>query len=389
MIYKMDGFIKEIKNEINSLYVKPMSIELNDLAIIKLVLVKLSYICSRDDRFFLYKEDISLRRKIYNKRLSFNSKNIKISCKSYCVFIQKILKKIGINTSLFSAGKDEFKHFGLIYESKNKKYYIDPLHDLVNLKICAKTQYFCCEYNKISNLTTLDDKKNQKINEIIKFNECYENFIKTISSLKIAGIGEIIEYILLNSNLISVSDSIIFLNKVIEDTFLSKYKEKIGISYCVTLKTINLHERQKIRKRSNNMCIKYLDKTFYYFPSIKLMIKNIVKDIYTKPKYDINMYRYLRDKHGNRQILDNIYFQKLFCELEREFNLSEEDISISSGDIFINKLDIKFSIYKHKYLFLETNNKSFYYKIKCFGLKVYKKNIKKAEFKKQFKYFKR
>lgn len=48
----MDGFIKEIKNEINSLYVKPMSIELNDLAIIKLVLVKLSYICSRDDRFF-------------------------------------------------------------------------------------------------------------------------------------------------------------------------------------------------------------------------------------------------------------------------------------------------------------------------------------------------
>ena len=52
MIYKMDGFIKEIKNEINSLYVKPMSIELNDLAIIKLVLVKLSYICSRDDLFF-------------------------------------------------------------------------------------------------------------------------------------------------------------------------------------------------------------------------------------------------------------------------------------------------------------------------------------------------
>ena len=91
------------------------------------------------------------------------------------------------------------------------------------------------------------------------------------------------------------------------------------------------------------------------------------------------MYKYLKDRQGNRQILDNIYFQKLFWELEREFNLSEKDISVSSGDILIKKLDIKFSIYKHKYLCLKKDNKTYYYKIKYFGLKVNKKVLKKFE----------
>ncbi len=375
----MNKFIKEIKNEINSFKIKPMSNELKDLAIIKHVLIKLSNICSRDDRFFLYKEDIALRRKIYNKRLLFNDKSIKISCKSYCVFIQKILKKLGVNISLFSAGKDEFKHFGLIYESKNEKYYIDPLHDLVNLKICAKTQYFCCEYNKIPNLTILDVKKHQVIDQIIDYKKNYNKFLKAVLSLSSANMGEIIEYIMLNSNLSSVSDSIIFLNKIIDDTFLSKYKEKIKISYCATLKKINLQDKRKIKKGLNGLCIQCFDNIIYYFPSIKYIVKSAVKDIYTRPKYDIKMYKYLKDRQGNRQILDNIYFQKLFWELEREFNLSEKDISVSSGDILIKKLDIKFSIYKHKYLCLKKDNKTYYYKIKYFGLKVNKKVLKKFE----------
>ena len=127
------------------------------------------------------------------------------------------------------------------------------------------------------------------------------------------------------------------------------------------------------------MCIQCFDNIIYYFPSNKYIVKSAVKDIYARPKYDIKMYKYLKDRQGNRQILDNIYFQKLFWELEREFNLSEKDLSVSSGDILIKKLDIKFSIYKHKYLCLKKDNKTYYYKIKYFGLKVNKKVLKKFE----------
>lgn len=375
----MKKFVKEIKKEINCFNFETMSMELKDLAIIKYVLIKLSNICSRDDRFFLYKENISLRRKIYNKHLIFNKKGIKISCRSYCIFVQKILKKLEINTILFSAGKDEFKHFALIYAHKNKKYYIDPLHDLVNLKIGAKTQYFCYKYDKIHDLTDLNIEQHEKINKIIGYKEQYNDFLKTLpSNLKLCDIDDIIKNNILSSSLVSASDFIIFLNKFVNDSILSKYKEKIKVSYCVTLKKIKLHDKCKLKKGLNGLCIQYFDKTKYWFPSVKHMINDsiLIKYIYTKPKYDIKTYKYFKENNVNRQILDNIYFQKIIYDIENIYNIEQSDIEIINDIIFIKKLNIEFYIYKYKYLCMKTNEKVVYFIIKNFGQIIIKKQLK-------------
>lgn len=368
----MKQFIKELKNEIENFDIKPKFLELKNLAVIKLVLIKLSKICSRDDRFFLYKENISLRRKIYNKNLVFNKKHLKISCKSYCVLIQKILQQLNIKTTLFSAGKDEFKHFALIYTEADKKYYIDPLLDLVNLKIDANTQYFCCDYNKLQDLNILDNEQQSKINSIIKYKESYSNFLKTLPNNLSS--NKILKYIILSSNLDSVSDCMIFLAKVIDDAF-PNYKSDIKTSYCTVVETTKLKDKHKIAKGLNGLTFQYLNSFIYYFPSTRCFLETpiSIKNIYIKPKYDLKNYKYIRKNDANRQIIDNIQFQKIFFNLEKEFNLEEKDISINDGDILIKKLNTKFSIYKHKYLCLTDGSGSFYFKIKNFGFKVSKK----------------
>lgn len=373
----MKDFVKEIKKEVASFNFEDR--ELKDLAIIKHVLIKLSQVCIRDDLFFLYKEDLFLRRKIYNKRVSLNEhKNTKISCKSYCILIQKVLKHLRVRTVLFSAGKDEFKHFALIYINGVKKYYIDPLHDLVNFKVGADSQFFCSKYDKIPSLTVLKKAQHREIDKIIGFREKYNSFLLTIKKNVIFGdVSEIIKFIMLNSNFFSVADTIIFLNKVINDTDLLKYKEKIEISYCVVLKNIRLKDK-KLRKGLAGLFIQYINDTIFYFPTIKYIISNsnVIKNIYIKPKFNLKIYRYLRGNDANRQVLDNIYFQKLTWMFENKYNLTEKDFSIIKDEIFIKSLNIKFSIYKHKYLCLKQNYKIFYFKIKFFGAKVIKHRLR-------------
>lgn len=241
-IFKMKKFIKEVELEISNF--KPISANLQDLAIIKHVLIKLSNICSRDDRFFLYKENICLRRRIYNKNLKFNKNGMKISCKSYCNLVKNILNSLNIKTSLFSAGTDEFKHYALLYENKSKKYYIDPLHDLVNFKVGAKAEYFCCEYHKISNLTILSESQQDEINQAIKYKENYKDKLNCIlHEIKESDVCSILKEILKNLNLISIisiSDNITLLNKVIQDNALQDCKNNIQISYCITKKVFHL-----------------------------------------------------------------------------------------------------------------------------------------------------
>lgn len=376
-IFKMKKFIKEVELEISNF--KPISANLQDLAIIKHVLIKLSNICSRDDRFFLYKENIYLRRKIYNKNLKFNKKGMKVSCKSYCNLVKNILSSLNIKTSLFSAGTDEFKHYALLYENKNKKYYIDPLHDLVNFKVGSKAEYFCCEYHKISNLTILSESQQDEINNAIKYKEIYRDKLNCIlHEIKQSDVCLVLKVILKNLNLISISDNITLLNKAIQDSALQDYKNNIQISYCITKKSFSLDNTSLIKKRCCGIYIKYNNEIIYFFPSIKCFLQNPldVNFVYVKPKVNLKTYQYLRENNVNRQILDNVYFQKVFYIIEKEYNINENDIEILHNNILIEKLNLKFCIYKSRYLCVIINHKIYYYKIKNFGESILKKELK-------------
>lgn len=372
----MKKFIKEIKNEINNLKFGPISTELKSLTIIKYVLVKLSRICSRDDRFFLYKENLALRRKIYNRKLRYNKKNIKVSCKSFCCFIQEILNKLEIKTLLFSPGQDEFRHYVLIYSGKSKNYFIDPLLDLVNFKIYSEAQFFCTEYEKFPNVCALSTSENNIINSIINYKpKDYNNILKFEKTNKTNNVLDLLLSKTKESMLYSVSDLVIYLNKVIDNT-IKELKEKISISYCLAYKNIkNQKTNKNIKKNDLGVCISYNNQVFYIFPNVNndfMILSGELEDlIYVKPKITIKTFQNFKNLKANRQILDNIYFQKIFFEIENNENVSESDISIDKkGNIHLIKHGITFSIYKNKYLLIKTSQNQELINVKDFGRKI-------------------
>mgnify|MGYP004638868195 CR=1 FL=1 len=381
----MQKFIAKIRKIIKYLK-KSTSSEIFELAIIKCVLIELSKICSRDDRFFLFKENLAIRRKIYNKKLTLKKRNIKVSCKSYNLLIKDILKELGINIKLFSLGKDEFKHYGIIYENKNNKYYIDPLHDLINLKIGAQTEYFGIKYKAVEDLTVINKEKQQEINNVINYDDSrYSEFLSTIS--KNESVCDLIRKIQTHCPMTSVADFIIYLNKIMDDIDFSN-KNQIVVSYCITLNKIKTETNSIIKKNVEGVYIRNNAETYYYFPSTnQITIKKYSRNaIYEKSKYKLKTYSYLKEKNGDRQILDNIFFQKLLYESEKQFNITERDLEVDDKYICIKPLNIYLFIYKKKFLAMNHNSRSFYFVVKNFGQLVYKKEIRLLKsFMKEFK----
>lgn len=371
----MRKFIKEIKKEINNLKFGPISTELKNLTIIKFILVKLSRICSRDDRFFLYKENLTLRRKIYNRKLRYNKKNIKVSCKSFCCFIQEILNKLEIRTLLFSPGEDEFRHYVLIYSGQSNNYIIDPLLDLVNFKIYNEARFFCSEYEKFSNIRALSKYENDLINSIIKYKP--NDYDDILQYRKINKDNNVLDFLLSKakeSMLFSVSDLVIYLNKAIDDA-IKELKDKISISYCLAYKKIKKQQNHKsVNKNDFGVYISYNKQKLYIFPNSKdfTVISGDLEDfIYVKTKIKIRTFQNIKNIKANRQILDNIYFQKVFSEIERKEDVSEDDISIDKkGNIYLIKHEIRFSIYKNRYLLIQTPKNQELVKVRDFGRKI-------------------
>ena len=358
----MQKFIKKIRKTIEH-FDKSTSTEVYELAIIKYMLIELSKICSRDDRFFLYKEDLLKRRKIYNRKLQLNKSNIKVSCKSYNLLIKNILKKLGIKIDLFSLGKDEFKHYALIYEHKNAKYYIDPLHDLVNLKIGADTEYFGVECKKCSNFTILTKEQACEINKIIKFENLYCGLLREVNKniYTYDKIKSIIEY----SNLNSVADLIILLNKVFTDI---NHIPQPNISYCITSERVTI-KNIKLKKHTCGLHITDNKKQIYYFHSKHQLFETDanLKNVFIRPKFKIMLYQYFKSKNANRQIIDNVYFQQKFYELEQQLKITENDVEITENSIHVKPLDLEFFIFKNKCLGIKDKGNVLRVIVKNFG----------------------
>lgn len=374
----MQKFITKIRKKIKG-FKKSTSIEIFELAIIKCVLVELAKICYRDDRFFLFKENLAMRRRIYNKKLVLKKQNTKVSCKSYSLLIQRILKALGINIKLFSSGKDEFKHYGLIYESKNNKYYIDPLHDLLNLKIGAQEEYFGIKYKLSNDFKIINKEQHEEINNIINYENCeYNEFLSSLSNND--SIPDLIRKAQTYCHISSVADFIIYLNKILSDINFSN-RNDIVLSYCITLSKIKTDTNDIIKKNLAGIYIRTKTNIFYYFPSTNQILskKYFCNEIYERAKYKLKTYTYLKEKKGNRQILDNIFFQKSLYKYENQFNITEKDLQINDTYICIKPLSICFYIHNKKFIAMKHNSRSFYFVVKNFGQLVYKKELRSSK----------
>lgn len=114
---------------------------LKDLAIIKKIIIEISKSFSRNDIFFLYKNDLVARRDVYEKDFYVENNN-QIICKSLCQIIKKELDKY-VKCELLYTTNVGLMHCDLVVYVDNKKFIIDPLADLVNIKNGLDLQHFC------------------------------------------------------------------------------------------------------------------------------------------------------------------------------------------------------------------------------------------------------
>ena len=130
-------------------------LELNN---IKKVYTDIAQEYFRNNRFFLYKDDLEYRQKIYNNKIKPN--NIReITCKSLCDIIKTKLNCYGYDISIIETPSIVFNHFDIEIKINNNKYLFDPLKDLVFAKYGLNLENFCTQ------------KKLQSLNNYININK--------------------------------------------------------------------------------------------------------------------------------------------------------------------------------------------------------------------------
>lgn len=155
-----------------------------ELALVRMVCIEISKYYYRDEIFYLFKENLVDRTKIYNDNPSQETKNI--TCKSLCKVLKKILaEEYGLNVEIPTIFTDRFAHIDVILTTKeNKKYVINPLMDLVEYKVGLKTTNFASKKmsdyykEKIPDIDYISDCELLAIDEVIGYakNGKYRNF---------------------------------------------------------------------------------------------------------------------------------------------------------------------------------------------------------------------
>lgn len=150
-----------------------------ELAIARKVIIEAAKIFYRNHTFFMDKENIKAREKLYNKEIDVrNIDDFSIVCNTYCRIIGEVLKEnYDIDTELISPHKDKFRHVDLLLKTKKgSKYILDPLMDLERMQIGLKPDSFASkeEYDrfyvgKIDGVSFLTDEELRLIDDSIHY----------------------------------------------------------------------------------------------------------------------------------------------------------------------------------------------------------------------------
>lgn len=169
--------------------------DLRELAIVRKLLLELSKIFYRDTTFFLNKENLQERSRIYNKKIKINMVNdFSIVCNTYSQIVNDLLNTIfKIQSELISPNSDTYRHVDIIITTASgKRYIVDPLMDLVNFQSGMRTTEFASEMKfakqykdkfEFENIAFLKEDEINKIDEVIGYkNGIYvDDFLNLIS----------------------------------------------------------------------------------------------------------------------------------------------------------------------------------------------------------------
>ena len=382
------------KENIHMNRIKEFNGDMYELAIVRYVMREASRIFYRDYTFFLNKENIADRDSIYNKKICLsNVKDFSIVCKSYCDVIKELLQLYGIDSNPLSASNDKFRHVDLMITTKTgNKYIVDPLTDLIEMQTGMRTNNFASkEYyeitytKKLDSVSFLTEKELEKIDNKIGYKngsmylnenlnnlkmkfEHLEEFLKEDPHIAATLLGNeydgkplsdsekvdlklkyIIKYLNNRKYLNGFVDLVIFSDIVIKKIFSVEEQKQIRTrSFFVDETDLQNTELSNIltgigaRKRGmvinsgrKNYIFSLSPDTLEYDDSKwqELVKKN---NIFVRPKYPINLLKYLKINGADRNILHNNEFLRLFNKFESTLlnsGYSLEDIK--NNNIFI------------------------------------------------------
>lgn len=353
------NYIEKIINAVNLDMLHSLPEQYHELAITKMVCKEVSKYYYRDERFFLFKEDLNIREEIYKKEINNNELNV--TCNSLCKLIKKILKeKYNIDSELITIYTDKYAHIDLLIKCKNnKKYIINPLMDLINFKVGKKNIYFATKESydmykeKINELLYLSDSEIQMIDNSIKYpqNGVYFEDVNKSDILNDETIIKTINYILTNRNFINgIVDLKIFANsqfkslcgdKIHVDDFYfykNNFSDEIGdLEFSCNGKTrgllIKYNKQCYILPTNKNNYIKVPEEKWD-----KLLSENNIK---VNEFIAIDNLNKLKKKSIDRNILHNKEFLKIFKYYEDKAKKEQEDI-MEYIDYSINSIRIKY-----------------------------------------------
>lgn len=419
--FKKNVHIAELNNFTGDIY---------DLAIVRYVMKEAAKIFYHDYTFFLDKENLNAREKIYDKETDVgNLQDFSVVCKSYCNIIKEILEKnYGISSSLVSPSNDKFRHVDLLITTTNGHHYIvDPLTDLVEMQLGLKTKNFASKsnYDKLyagrlkdisflsdENLEEIDDKIHYRIHsmylndffEMLRTEfEHIEEFLEQneILSNELLGKkyeGEIfsedektqlkLEFIYKHMNnrkvLNGFVDLIIFSNLMSENLFSKDEQKKIRFCSFFVDETdlkdqnlIKMLEGTDTRKRGRVISFNGQN---YIFSLGDVALKynddewqRVIEEnsIFIKPYYPVQLLGYLKGNGVDRNVLHNNEFLRLFRKFELDLLRQGKDLeTIKRENIFI----------QGSTLFTQLRGQIISYKIEDGNLSIrdYKKNLKQV-----------
>lgn len=370
-----------IKENVKLENVSELKGDKKELALVRMVMKKLSNLFYRDYTFFLYKENLKERKSLYDKKFNLeNVEDFSIVCKNYCEIIQQLLKKeFDIDSELISPFSDEFKHIDLLITTKGgNRYIVDPLSDLVEMQVGLRTNNFASEkyYNEtylgiLDNISFLNDKELEDIDDKIKYKNGDMYLDDILEQLKVyfdnnfSSIGNdemmtkkfefLMDNIKNRNNIKGIVDLMMYLNIIIAKMFSKEERTKIEISTFFADKEDLVDEDlneilESKSNRSRGIEVKINDKVYVISINSKYLEYEVQQwedkvkknKIFIRPKYPVKLLGYLKRNGADRNIVHNNEFLRLFNLFENYMDnngetlddIKNKNLTIRNGMIF-------------------------------------------------------
>ena len=302
------NIVNYISQKINLDKIKSLNKVDYQIALFRWIVIELSKIVYRNDDFFLDKENLFLRDKIYQKFINeLDAQDLSVTCKSFCCLVEKICKRYGLNV-LLRMGKSRFSHSSIFLKVGNKYYFCNALHDIVNIQTNCKTEYFFKKQtpDRLEYKTSYKTEKYLKrIDGIIGYavNGYFDEWLK---ANKVCDKMQLFIDSIKSYQTKSITDCMIFAKKLIKLIWGKKKGNKFEVSFLYTKKSPKY--KSVLVKNNNLFYIFYLNGDLLIFNQQNFqdfLNKNKLL-VFKKIKYIL--YKYLLDKKVSRNFLNNSVF---------------------------------------------------------------------------------